>query len=264
MITVALLLSVCSETKDPDSILSYSRTAERQFQEAMDEFDDEDCISAEKLFQEVIKKFPYSRHAVSAELRMADCQFIQGNHAEAAVSYQQFVKVHPTHEDAHYASFRRALSYYEMIPGDWIITPPPHERDQSSTRDSRSAFSHFVETYPRSPLRARAIDLLGEVEDALVRHEMYVAEFYLSRGDRLAASMRLEGICRSYGQSMLAPDAMFMQAVTFAEMNRIDDARRVLAEIIDTYPKHHQSLRARDFLRHLDRKTRGADRGNDG
>lgn len=264
LIALAPLLWACNKSKDADSVLSYSRTAERQFEEAMDEFDDEDCVSAEKLFQDVIKKFPYSRYAVVAELRIADCQFVQGNHAEAAVSYQQFVKAHPTHEETHYASFRKALSYYEMIPGDWIITPPPYERDQSATRDARGAFASFIETYPRSPFRERAIALLGEVEDALVRHEMYVAEFYLTRGDRRAASMRLEGIWKNYRQSKLTPDAMFMQAVTLAEMNKTDEARRVLAEIIDNYPKHHQSLRARDFLKHLDRKTKGADRGDDG
>ena len=115
----------CAETQSEEMLLDYSKSAKVLFEEAMEDFDDEDCVDAEKTFQEVRRQFPYSRFAVLAELRIADCQFVQGNHAEAAVAYGQFVKAHPTHEDAHYASFRKGLAYFEMIPGDWIITPPP-------------------------------------------------------------------------------------------------------------------------------------------
>jgi len=253
---LALTVS-CAETQDQDSLLNYSRTAEKQFEEAMDEFHDEDCIAAEKQLQDVRRQFPYSRFAVLAEIRIADCQFVQGNYAEAAVSYQQFQRTHPTHEEAAWAAFRRGLSYYEMIPGDWLITPPPHERDQSSTREARAALDQYVERYPRSDWIEKAQRLKAEVEDALVRHEMYVAEFYLGRDDRRAASVRLEEVRKMYPTSRLVPDAMFLQAVTFLEMDREEEARRVLGDIIEHYPDHHQTSRAVDFLKHLDQRTGG-------
>lgn len=258
------LLASCGSKQDQDSLLDYTQSAERQYQEAMDEFDDEDCATADKLFQDVRKKFPFSRFAVLAEIRLADCEFIEGNHSEAAVSYQQFYKAHPTHEEAHYAAFRRGMCYLELIPGDYIITPPPHERDQAATRDARAAFTYFLNTYPRSPLRERAEEHLSEVVDALVRHEMYVAEFYLSRDDRRAAAVRLEGIRASFPESSLVPDAMFLQAITLLEMNQTDEARRVFGEIIAHYPDHHQSLRAKDYLLHLDRRAEGGKRGGNG
>lgn len=261
---LSVLLMSCGGSQDSDSLLDYTRTAELEFQEAMDEFDDEDCTSADEKFQDVRRKFPYSRYAVLSELRIADCQFIQGNHAEAAIAYQQFVRAHPTHEEAHYAAFKRGLSYYEMIPGDWIVTPPPHERDQAATRDARGAFSQFLKNYPGSPWRERASKLLSEVVDALVRHEMYVAEFYLSRDDRRAAAVRLEKVRVSFPESSLVPDAMFLQAITYLEMNDIVQARRVFDEIITHFPDHHQSHRARDYLDHLDRKTRSGKRGGNG
>lgn len=259
-----IIVTACGSKQNSDSLLDYTQTAERQYDKAMDEFDDEDCVSAEKIFSDVRKAFPYSRFAVLSELRMADCQFIQGNHAEASVLFQQFIKAHPTHEEAHYASFRRGLCYYEMIPGDWVITPPPHERDQSATRDARVAFKGFLATYPKSPWREQAIEFLENVEDALVHHEIYVAKFYISRDDRKAASVRLEGIRTQYPDSRLVPDAMFMQAITFMEMNELDKARHVLNEIRTHFPSHYQSLRAGKYLRHIDGKRAGAKRGNNG
>jgi outer membrane protein assembly factor BamD len=257
-------LAGCKKDADARSLLDYSLSAEALFDEAMEQFDDEDCTDAEKLFQEVRRQFPFSRFAPLSDLRMADCQFIQGNHAAAAVAYQQFVNKHRTHEETHYAAFRRGLAFFEMIPGDFLITPPPHERDQSAVRDARGAFSAFLDEYPKSPHRERAAELLAEVVNALVRHEIYVAEFYRSRNHLKAAAVRLEGVRRSFPDASLVPDAMFLQARTYLELDRLDAARRVLAEIVEFYPDHYQARRARDTLEHLDARHGDGNRGGDG
>lgn len=233
-------------------VLDYTRSARELFESAMEEFDDEDCTEAEKLFEDVRRKFPYSKYAVDAELRIADCKFSDGSFAEAAVAYQQFVKAHPTHADAGYAAFRRGFAFVEQIPGDFFIMPPSHERDQSATRDAREAFSTFLRTYPESRYRERAGEELVRVVDALVRHEMYVARFYLSRDLRKAASVRLEGIWVSFPESTLVPDAMFLQATTFLEMGEPGEARRIFEEIARRYPEHYQTKRAKDYLAHME------------
>jgi outer membrane protein assembly factor BamD len=264
LIASATALTACAESQSEEMLLEYSRSAEQLYEEGMEEFDDEDCVDAEKVFQDVRRLYPYSRFAILAELRVADCHFIQGNHAEAAVAYQQFLKAHPTHEDAHYAAFKRGLSFYEMIPSDWVITPPPHERDQAATRDARSSLSHFIRTYPRSEHVERAEETLALVVDALVQHEMYVAEFYLSRDQKNAAAVRLEVIPRKFPDSSLVPDAMFLQAKVYLEMDRPADATRVFREIIERFPDHHQALRARAYLEDLGVQPPDADRGEDG
>jgi outer membrane protein assembly factor BamD len=265
MLWVGLSISAgCGGRSDSDSVLDYSANAERRFLEAMDEFDDEDCTEAQPMFLDIRSEFPYSRYAKLAELRIADCKFILGNHAEAAVAYRHFVKTHPTHEDAPYAAFRRGLCYYEMIPGDYIVTPPPHERDQAATRDARVAFSGFLRTYPETPWSARAAELLSEVEDALVQHEIYVAGFYLSRDDRRAAVVRLEGVREHFPESNLVPEAMLMQATVFLEMDDIAEARRVFQDIVTHFPGHHEGRRAEDYLEHLDAKHGSQKRGGNG
>ena len=259
LLLVAILLSQlggCIKTTE-DTLLGYSQSAEILFEEAMDEYDDRDCISAEPKFQEVRKQFPYSRYAVDAELKIADCQFIMENHAEAAVSYEQFVSLHPTHEQADYAAFRRGECFVKMIPSDVFILPPSYERDQAATRDARTALSQFLERYPKSKWQDKAKALLSDVVDALVEHEMYVAKFYLSRDDRLAAAVRLEKIRVNFAESRKVPDAMFLQAMTYLKLNRNPDAERVLREIVSYYPNHYQSKRAQEYLAILNRKKEG-------
>jgi outer membrane protein assembly factor BamD len=268
---LAALSASCAAKQGKDGLLDYSRSAKELYETAMEEFDDEDCVEAEKLFEDVRRQFPYSKYAADSELRLADCKLSQGNNAEAAVAYQQFVKAHPTHQDADYASYKRGVAFYEMIPGDWLITPPPYEKDQSATRDARAAFSSFLRTYPkidktdderahaRYYLRERAEEYLVEVVNALVRHELYVAEFYLSRDLRKAASVRLEGIWVSFPESSLVPDAMFLQAKTFLEMGEDGEAKRIFEEIARRYPGHYQTKRATDYLRHLEARAGRAD-----
>lgn len=264
LLLLALACVACAKKTTKSSVLDYTQTAERVYQIAQDEFEDENCVPAEMLFERIKRQFPYSRYASLAELRIADCKFIQANFAEAAELFRQFTKAHPTHDEAHYAAYRRGLSFYKMIPGDWIITPPPHERDQSATRDARSALTHFLESYPLSPWRERAMALYQEVEDALVQHEIYVAKFYLRHDDRRAAAARLEGIQNNFTKSKLVPDALFLQAITFLEINEIKDARRVFNEIITQYPDHYQSPRAKDYLKYLEQHGKGENRGQDG
>lgn len=254
----------CAETQRTDSLLDYTKSAKLMFEEAMEEFDDEDCIEAEEVFQEVRRQFPYSKYAPLSEVRLADCAFIQGKHAEAAVSYQHFLKAHPTHEEAHYAAYKKGMSYYEMIPSDWIITPPPHERDQSATRDARAALGYFLKTYPSSEWTEKARETLQEVVDALVKHEMYVARFYLARDERKAASVRLEGIWIHFPDSTLVPDAMFLQAETFMTMGSDGEAKRVFGEIIERYPEHNQAARAKDYLEYLAGKAANESGDEDG
>jgi outer membrane protein assembly factor BamD len=256
--------AACGAKKSDSSLLDYTKSAELLYLDALDEYEDRDCVNAEPKFQDVRRNFPYSRYAVLAELRIADCQLVQGNHSEAAVLFEQFVKAHPTHEDAHYAAYRRGVCYVEMIPKDWLIMPPPHERDQSATRDARMALSLFLKTYKDSPWRERASELLSEVVDALVRHEIYVAKFYLSREDRRAAAVRLENVRENFKESSLVPDAMFLQAITYLELNKTAEAKRVFGEIVNFYPEHHQSQRAKAYLRELGGGASLDKRGGDG
>jgi len=124
---------------------------------------------------------------------------------------------------------------------------------------------HFIKKYPKSPWIERAIKLNREVEDALVDHEIYVARFYLRHDDRRAATVRLDGIQNNYPKSTRVPDALFLRAITFLEMDQVDDARKVFKEIVDNYPEHYQSPRAKDYLKYLDQRGKQPEkRGGDG
>jgi outer membrane assembly lipoprotein YfiO len=103
---------------DPDD------DARTGYEKALLDFRRGDCLSAEPMFREIRREFPYSRFAALAELRIGDCQFKNEAYPEAIQTYRQFVRIRPSHKEIPYARFRIAEAYYNQIPGGWFMTPP--------------------------------------------------------------------------------------------------------------------------------------------
>ena len=206
---------------------------------------------ARRYFKHVRREFPYSRYASLAELRLADCDFDQGNHAEAAAAYRRFLRLHRTHDEADHASFRRGLSYYKMIPSDWFLVPPSHERDMSATRDALRELRTFLRLYPRSDYVPEATKLVRESLNRLARHEMYVARFYLRRGKHKAAIGRTQAIERFYSDSGFVPHAMIVRGETFMQMEDNEAAKEAFLQLAARFPDTAEAKQARDYLKHL-------------
>ncbi len=256
LLWLALFMGVaCASTTQKMSSLDYSESARILYEDAMRSFDRERWTEAQNAFYEIKTQYPYSKYAPLAELRIADCAFGLGSHAEAAVSYQHFIKLYPTHPEAHYAAFRKAESFYEQIPSEYFFTPPAYEKDQTATRDARAALGHFLKVFKDSEYVPRAREMFEEVESALVRHEMYVASFYLRRDKKNAAAVRLESVEKQFPNSPVIPDAMFLKAITLLEMGREKDAERTFKQIITMFEDHAQARRSKKYLRALAAQT---------
>lgn len=245
------LLPGCGGPQEPTGPLSYSTTARRNYDSGMHELDSENCLEAVRYFEHTKRRFPYSRFAALAELRIADCDYVQQKYVEAIAGYRQFIRFHPTHEDVPYASFRIALCNYRQVPTEWFIIPPAHERDLSSARDTLRDLRRYLDRYPSHRYVGWAKKLARACLRLLAQHEMYVARYYLDRGEYQGAIGRLDGIFRNYRGSGLEPQAMLLQAKTFMDMERPDDARRVLEQMRRTFPRSPSTRSAERYLRFL-------------
>jgi outer membrane protein assembly factor BamD len=248
LLTVLLVAVGCVQKGRARSWLTYSESAEALYEKGVVAFERRRWTDAAAIFTEVVREYPYSKFVAVSELRIADCRFFQGSHAEAAVTYDQFLKTYPTHAQAHYAAFMKCRSYYEQIPGHWFLTPPNHEKDLTATQDARIALSRFLQTWSDSEYLDEARELYAEVERLLVRHELYVAAFYLKKDQKKAAAIRLTSIEKQYPESPLVPDAMFQKAITLLQMGQQREAMETFRRIVRLYPEHYQALRAGQYL----------------
>jgi outer membrane protein assembly factor BamD len=252
----------CEEAPAPRVGLSYTQNAERAYAAAMKEFKAHNWVDAQTLFAEVKRKYSYTRWARLAELRYADADFEQEKYVEALREYKQFIHDHRNDPGVEYARSRVAETNYRQI-SDSFLLPSSDERDQSSIRDAYGDILSFLKDYPKSKEAPHACELLDDVLGRLVRHELYVARFYLARDNFDAAVARTQFAIRNYsgndlcpGKTTLIPDALLLLGETYLRMHRDADAGTAFRALVKSYPGSELVQQARRYLDGLAQKAR--------
>jgi outer membrane protein assembly factor BamD len=247
-------LSACAATTTaPLTPQRYEENARVAFQSAMAEYDDKNWETAITLFEQVKREYAYSHYARLAELRLGDIDFRQEKFPEAVTTYRAFIHDHPNDNGIVYARFQVCKALFEQV-GDTIMLPPQEERELSSAADAYSAMKAFTTDFPRYERVPEVEYMLSVMTGLLVRHELYVARFYLS-GDKFeAAANRCRYALEHFESSGLEPEALVLLGETYLKMKRKDDARTVFNTVIDRFPDSAFSIPAKNFLEHLEQK----------
>ncbi len=246
-----LTLFGCGANTAPQA-LSYGENARRGYENAFRAFQDRDCLTADPLFRRIRREYPYSRYAALAELRVADCHLIQNQFSEAITAYRSFVRHRPAHSDVAYAHYKIAEAYFRQIPGEFFLSPPPHQRDQSPTRQALRELRTFILDYPESEYVDEARTMVRDALTQLARHELYVAEFYLGRDRPRAAIGRLRHLLSVFEGSSVEPQALLLLGRVYLHMREVSDARRTFEELVERFPESGYAEQARSFLQRFE------------
>jgi len=230
--------------------VDYSVSAQKNYERGLAKLGEKEWAAAAKYFAFIKSRFPYSKYAVLAELRLADAEFGAEQYLEAVDSYKLFVKFHPTHEMVAngYASLRIAEAYYEMLPNDYWILPPSYEKDQSSVEDAEEELRSFLTKYKDSPFHKKAELLLARVGKRLADHEWYVARYYWDRGKPMGTVLRLRRLLERYRGVGYDEDALWLLGRAYVAVAMPDRAKGVWNELVAKYPKSGHAGDARDAL----------------
>jgi len=251
MLGMTVAMTGCATSDEAGKAVTYSLTAKQNYEKGLDELKDENYSEAQKYFQFVRSKFPFSKYAALAELAIADTNFAKASYTEAIDAYKQFIRLHPTHEKTvdGYAAFKIGECYFKDMPDDIWLLPPSYEKDQSAVSDALREIDDFVKKYPDSPYVKKAEPLRREALKRLVDHEVYVARFYLDRDHPKAAAMRIEGAIRRYPGSGREPELLLTLGQTYLHMNDPSRARDTFERVVREF---HDASQARASELYLD------------
>jgi outer membrane protein assembly factor BamD len=227
--------------------VEYAANAKKAYEEALEAFFDRDWEVVKPRMEEVKRKYGYSRYARLAELRVADAEFHQENYAEAVTAYKSFVHDYPNDPEVPYARYRVTRCQF-LSSGDSPIMPPLEERDLSSVRDAYESITAFLSDYPNYKKRAELDYMLAVVSGMMVRHELYVARYYLNRGNFEAAIARCEYSLKTYRDTGLEPEALVLLGETYMKKKEPKRARELFAHVLSEYPSSAFTVPARKFL----------------
>ncbi len=251
--TALLTLAACTPSKPPDSgeALQYTEHARLAYQQALQTFFDKDWEAATEQFKEIKRKYGQSRYGRLAELRLADIAFEQDKLAEAVGAYKGFVQAHRNDPDVSYAQYRVCKALFLQV-SEALLLPPQEERDQANVREAYIELRRFRKEHPQSKHTPEIAYMLETVTGRLVRHELYVARFYLNEDNFEAAVSRVQYALRNFDGSGLEPEAIVLLGETYLKMKKNQEAREAFRRVLASYPESPFSTPAKKFLQHMD------------
>ncbi|HET9651221.1 MAG TPA: outer membrane protein assembly factor BamD [Usitatibacter sp.] len=214
-------------------------TAAQYYQAAKEEFDNHNWEAAIKLYEQLESKFPYGRFAQQAQLEIAYAYYKQGETAQALSAIDKFVKLHPNHPNLDYAIYLKGLVNFkeDLGPLTRLVKQDLADRDPKAARESFEAFKDLVTRFPASRYADDSRERMAYLVEALARHEVHVAQYYLARGAYLAAANRAQDAITRFPNSPTHREALEIMIESYDRMNMKelrDDARKVLAK---NYPQ---------------------------
>ncbi|CAN5247969.1 outer membrane protein assembly factor BamD [soil metagenome] len=251
---LALLVGVAAcGAKASTGTVDYSVSAQKNYDKGVKERDAKDWVAASKYFAFIKSRFPYSKYAVLAELRLADAEFGAEQYLEAFDSYRLFIKFHPTHEMVAngYATFKIGDSYFRQLSGDFWLFPPSYEKDQSSTEDAANELKSFLDKFPDSPYRIKAKEILVAVGKRLADHEWYVARYYWDRGKPMGTVLRLRRLLEKYRGVGYDVEALWLLGRAYVAVDMPDRARLSWQELVAKFPASSRAGDAKGGLASL-------------
>lgn len=185
--------------------------------------------SSETELLTLLNEHPLSSYAKEAQLLLANNYYESEKYDEAASYYATFHAIHPSHSKASYALFQKAMSHFKQV-----LTA---DRDQSETKKALFAFEDFLNVYPSGLYTARAVELIGFLNDRLAQNEFYVGKFYYKDENFEGALFRFGELIRLYPKAKVIDKTLYFVGKSYLELGEDDLAKETFENLINAFPE---------------------------
>ncbi len=129
---------------------------------------------ATSLLEDVVTMLKGTDNAEESLYMLAMSEFLDRDYEVAADYFKKYYKTYTRGIYAELASFYTGESLF-------MSTPEPR-LDQSQTYSAIAAFQEYLDLYPEAQLKEAAQERLFELQDKLVKKELYSAQLYYNLG----------------------------------------------------------------------------------
>ncbi|MEM9146508.1 MAG: outer membrane protein assembly factor BamD [Pseudomonadota bacterium] len=193
-------LNGCSVFDSEEEVPIESLSAAEIFRRGEAQLASGDHVQASKSFDEIERLYPFSQFSKRAIIMSAFSSYEGGQYSAARTAARRYVELYPSDEDAAYAQYLIALTYYDNIVDV--------ERDQKMTENALQALNDLVQRYPDSDYARDAALKVDLTLDHLAGKQMAVGRYYLKRGHYTAAINRFRLVVDDYETTSQTPEAL--------------------------------------------------------
>lgn len=209
------VLASCGGGFRPVDLENFS--APEIYQRAEHELATRNPDEAAQYFGEIERLYPYSEWAKRALIMQAFSYHRDADYANSRASAQRFLDFYPADQDAAYAQYLLALSYYDQIDDVG--------RDQGLTFQALQALRGVIETYPDSEYANSAILKFDLAFDHLAAKEMEIGRYYLKRGHYTAAINRFRVVVEQFQTTTHTAEALHRLVESYLSLGLTGEAQ---------------------------------------
>jgi outer membrane protein assembly factor BamD len=201
------------------------------------------------LFQTIITTYPDSPYLPMSKLAVADSFFLEGTTSaliQAIAAYQDWLTFFPTHPLADRVVLKIAEAEMRQIG-----LP---DRDATHAKRAEIKLKALLQNSGSSVLKKDAEERLGQVQDNLGLHSLFIANYYYNlsvdqkKGGLKGAQSRYREILDKYPGFCFMDEALFRLAVTYQLEEETDQAARYFQKIVSDYPNSEYVDKAKEQL----------------
>lgn len=258
-ICVALLFSSCAN--EFNAVYKSTNTNYR-YEYAKECFFKGKYTRAITLLNDLIVVQKGTENAQESLYMLAMAQYKSGDYESAAQAFKRYIQSYPKGKYAELASYYVGESLF-------MCTPEPR-LDQSQTVSAIASFQEFLDLYPDAKLKNSAQNRLFELQDKLVKKELYSAQLYYDLGPYFgnctsggnnyeACIITAENALKDYPYSSLREKFAVLvmkskfelaeQSVEEKRLERYQDAEDECYGFINEYPDSKQRPLAEKFIK---------------
>jgi len=222
-----LSLAACG-SRDDEFLVEEEIPVGPAYNEALAFLNDGEFRQAAEKFEEVERQHPYSVWARKAILMSSFARYKGGDYDGAVQGLERYLTLHPGSEDAAYAQYLIAQSYYDQIAD---VT-----RDQQATERALEAYREVARLYPESQYARDSRRKLLLATDQLAGKEMEVGRYYLNRSNYVAALNRFKVVVTDYQTSTHIEEALMRLTEAYMSLGITSEAQTAVAILGHNYP----------------------------
>jgi outer membrane protein assembly factor BamD len=214
---IAMLVGCGSGVERRDNVDIEQYSAKQIFERGEFELERGKPGEAAYYFSEIERLYPYSDIAKRGLIMQAYAYHRAEDYENSRSAAQRYIDFYPADEDAAYAQYLLALSYYDRI--DEV------GRDQDLTFKALQALRTVIERYPDSEYARSAILKFDLAFDHLAGKEMEVGRYYLKRQHYAAAINRFRTVVEDFQTTSHTAEALHRLVEAYLSLGLTDEAQ---------------------------------------
>jgi len=244
LLILMVLLNACSLLPGKiDETKNWS--AAKLYTEAKSNLGDGNYETAIDYFEKLEARYPFGRYAQQAQLEIAYAYYKYDEPDSAISAADRFIKTNPQHPNVDYAYYLKGLVNFSRGQSiiDKFLPRDLSQRDPGYARKAFFDFQKLVKRFPDSRYAGDARQRMVYLRNILARYELHVADYYMRRGEYLAAANRARYVLANYEGTPSQADALVVMVRAYRKLKLpalAADARRVLKL---NYPKRAAELK---------------------